>query len=554
MLSASFAQTPVPHGVAGRVYNTDGSKQVAAGTSYLVNDTVSLDFVKSVTGPPGGPGRYSVALDGTDGDIVYVLAWNHSHYGNSTFTLIGDMDSRDVLLNHSRPSEMNVSIIFPVNNSIFEVSSLFNVTVNVTNIGGLTGTGCSINLTFYANTTVFSRVSNITISLGSIFSSNWSLANFTVAANLSGAANATVIAWCASDSHHFEQTSVATVFNLTGRDTIPPNVTLLSPMNNTLNRTHSMQVLMYDVTDASSIIMCTLILNGQANLTNLSTPRGVPQNFTIRLPGQTYNWTVNCTDSFGNNGTASPFNLTIDVPAIVFGAVSVTSPVFLTAGASSLVFCNGTVNGTTAFNATIYHETSTSSAADDNNTHYSNASCSNDAGNFSCSFAVMYHAENGSWACNLTALNYDGITNYTNISTLVQPLTAIDILPNIIDYGGVAAGNISSSIPVNVSNAGNVLLDLDLFAYGGLENDSLSLNCSVGNITVESQKVSTQSLIAFDSMVNVSYASTEPTRLNLSLPKRVAGQTYNTTYWRLSAPPSQPRNCSGYVVFTAILR
>ncbi|MEK6967709.1 MAG: hypothetical protein AABX51_03705 [Nanoarchaeota archaeon] len=554
LLVNSTAQMPTPHGVAGKVYNAVGAKQVITGTNFLVNDTNTSDFVRGKTGPQGGPGRYNVAIDGTDGDLIIVYAWNQTQWGNKTFSLLGDMDNMDVWLNNTRPSEMNVTIIYPQNNTLFNVSRIFNLTANISNIGGIAGTSCNANLTLSDNGSIFGPVSSILVALGTISYNSWAIVNFSLLTNLTGAANATVRAWCSSDGINFEHVDSHTVFNLSSQDIELPNVTLISPLNNTLNVTHSIQTFFYNVSDGSSISLCSLILNDIMAANNTSIIKNTLLNFTLRLASQTYNWSVNCTDTAGNKGTTSFRNLTINVQSINFANVAATNPIFLTAASTSTAWCNATVNNTVSFNATLFHETVFSYSPENNNSHYTNTTCSNNAGNYSCSFEIQYHANNGSWNCNLTSVNYDGDFNHSNASTNIQPLTAIDILPNVIDYGDLSAGQVSTLIPVNISNVGNVLLDLELFAYGSVPDDNVSLNCGVGNLTLESQKVTTNGSDSFDTMSNVSGVSNQPTRLNLSLQKRITDNSYNTTYWRLTAPVGPKTNCSGYVVFTAILK
>jgi len=83
---------PIPHGIAGIVYMSDGVTQVPVGTSFSVNDTTSGDYISGTTGAGPHSGAYSVTINGTDGDIVMVKAWNATRYGETTVTLSGRYD------------------------------------------------------------------------------------------------------------------------------------------------------------------------------------------------------------------------------------------------------------------------------------------------------------------------------------------------------------------------------------------------------------------------------------------------------------------------------
>ena len=549
---AITAQQPTPHGVAGRIFNHDGTKQVDRYTNFQVNDTISYDYVKGLTGPPGGNGRYSVAIDGNDGDIVTVLGWNNTHFGNHTLILSGDMDDRDFNLSVLRPSEINISIYHPDNNSRFNLSQIFNVLANITLIGGTAGSSCNFEINFSEASNIFGFITPRTVSISTMAIGSKHLANWTVLSNFTGVTNITAKGSCSSDGMNFDGVSTFSLLNISVVDTTPPNVTLIFPLNNTLNQTHHNITFFFNATEFS-VFNCSLILNEKINSTLISAINGTRQNFTAYLPSGQYNWTVNCTDSSGNVGTTPFFNLTIDVPTLTIFAMKATSPISLIAGTTFITWCNASVIGASNFNATLIHSSSNQLFADDNNTHYTNTSCIfSELGNYSCSFNLLYHANNGSWNCNFTASSYEAV-NWSNITTNVDTLSAIEILPDLIEYGNVNSGNISSLIPVNISNMGNVLLNLDLFAYGAFINDSLALNCTLGNLTYENQKVSTNSSLNFDAMINVSGSTTIPTMLSLGLQKRITTPSYNTTFWRLNIPPGPQRNCSGTVVFTAIL-
>jgi hypothetical protein len=59
---------PIPHGVAGTVYRSNGATQVSVGASFSVSGTTSGDYIEGTTGAGPFSGAYSVSIDGNDGD------------------------------------------------------------------------------------------------------------------------------------------------------------------------------------------------------------------------------------------------------------------------------------------------------------------------------------------------------------------------------------------------------------------------------------------------------------------------------------------------------
>ena len=88
----------IPHSITGTVYMSDGITQVPVGTSYSVNDTMSGDYQIGTTGEGPNSGGYSVLIGGEDGDTVVVKAWNATHNGTTTVTLIGAMTGVAVII------------------------------------------------------------------------------------------------------------------------------------------------------------------------------------------------------------------------------------------------------------------------------------------------------------------------------------------------------------------------------------------------------------------------------------------------------------------------
>jgi len=95
---ASIASALIPHGIQGTVFMSDGITQAPWGTHFSVNDTTSGFFIEGTTGAGPSSGFYSVSISGEDGDEVIIKAWNATHYGTTTVTLVEDMTGIDVII------------------------------------------------------------------------------------------------------------------------------------------------------------------------------------------------------------------------------------------------------------------------------------------------------------------------------------------------------------------------------------------------------------------------------------------------------------------------
>ena len=247
----------------------------------------------------------------------------------------------------------------------------------------------------------------------------------------------------------------------------------------------------------------------------------------------------------------------------------------LNAGGLRTIFCNSTVrdwngmNGNITINGTLYaNGTSSYIAADDNNTHYTNTSCFNVSGafgqngvymNYTCAFDVYYYANVGTWNCTMNALDAKDGKNYSVLAsnaTYFSPLYALNVSDGI-DYGEIAVGEYSNNTYANVTNFGNVNINISVQGYGAALNDGWAFIC---NNSVSSYNISIGNE-AFG--LNVTSNFTQKNALtgaiqnvtNLTMPKQnVSGvQVINTTTWQVFIPPSINPNgeCTGNVVFIA---
>jgi len=255
------------------------------------------------------------------------------------------------------------------------------------------------------------------------------------------------------------------------------------------------------------------------------------------------------------------------------------SPIDLTPGNTTEVNCTAYVwdyNGWTDINftnSTFYHATLSSSGdTDDNNIHYTNETCgcvqvpgSATNATCTCTFNVWYYARNGTWTCNMTAHDNGGnaterIYNFNASSvTNVTLNTIIGInVPPEIDYGNLSVTETSSTIPLNVTNWGNVPINVSVKGYGGVDDElpnvqNLSMTCEYGNITHGWQRYTITSSDDWSDMTNLTgnYTYVDDFRLDLRTNDSAYGNDTNLTYWAIQIPLTVGGYCNGTIVFSA---
>ncbi len=244
------------------------------------------------------------------------------------------------------------------------------------------------------------------------------------------------------------------------------------------------------------------------------------------------------------------------------------SNVTLTAGTNTTLNCSAIIRdyngGTTITNVSArfwHNSTSNDPDADDNNYHYTDGSCIlGNTGSFlrnvSCLFNVTYFANSGSWICNVTAWDdYDFSTAYrygeNNNNTNLDGLLALNVTP-LIDYGKLAVGDTSDSQQANVTNLGNVDMDVSVEGYGAERFDGLSFNCTVGNISVEYELYNiTDYGQDTTRYINLSSSLTSIPNFGVRQNTNDTGSSLNATFWVVYVPPNPFGICNGSIIFQA---
>ncbi len=215
-------------------------------------------------------------------------------------------------------------------------------------------------------------------------------------------------------------------------------------------------------------------------------------------------------------------------------------------------------------------------SGDDNNEHYANSSCeiindtagwngyADDAYNavVNCSMDVWYYANPQTWECTIFAIDTTGLSDTGTDTITVSDLLALG-LPDTINYGTVNATYVSEENITNVTNYGNVELNLSLNGYGFIENDGYAMNCTLGAIKTIPIDYEKYNLTA-STLGELSLTSFENVYLNLTsapVTKRfdlnyrqndILNEAWNHTYWRIYVPLGVAGTCQGNIIFGAV--
>ena len=114
----------------------------------------------------------------------------------------------------------------------------------------------------------------------------------------------------------------------------------------------------------------------------------------------------------------------------------------------------------------------------------------------------------------------------------------------------------------NVTNMGNVALNLSLSGYAVTEGDGLAMNCSLGNvqnISIEYEKYNLTETTAGpltlsefeDNYINL---TDSPVVNEFNLTQRInddEDDTAKETYWRIYVPKGIAGSCTGNIIFGA---
>lgn len=281
---------------------------------------------------------------------------------------------------------------------------------------------------------------------------------------------------------------------------------------------------------------------------------------------------------FGSDNVTAKTNLTVgnSAPNIIEILVNEDVPITLVPNNTKTINCTAEISDydtdsdVTSVTAVFFDPSQAVAASpDDNNSHYTNSSCRIDATfgdqyqlKAHCLFDIWYYANASDWNCSVTAIDTFPYQVTETNETTIQPLLAL-ALPDIIQYGTVNATYVSSENVTNVTNLGNVKINLSLSGYAWTENDGNAMNCSLGpteNISIEHEKFNLTATTPGN--LNLAQANGNYTNLtdypvtkefNLDYRKdENINEAWNHTYWRIYVPTGVAGTCQGNIIFGAV--
>jgi hypothetical protein len=274
--------------------------------------------------------------------------------------------------------------------------------------------------------------------------------------------------------------------------------------------------------------------------------------------------------SFSSGPGPNNKNFSVDTKINITGSpptvqrVILLSPITLTAGTITNITCNATIRDYNGFadlntvNATFFFNGTSEFAAENNNTNYFNSSCSVIAGqasgvfaNYTCTFPINFYANNGSWSCEVRANDSSGFRGNNSNTTSINALYALNVTP-LLDYGNVSAGEIAGNATANITNLGNMNINISVKGYARTINDGLAFVCDQGQLTVDVERFSANDTADFAVKQTLTNALQRVSGLTVNRSVN-ATQVTNVTYWEVYADPAQPAfgNCTGTVIFQA---
>jgi hypothetical protein len=245
----------------------------------------------------------------------------------------------------------------------------------------------------------------------------------------------------------------------------------------------------------------------------------------------------------------------------------------LTPANTTLVYCTGIIEEFENFSsisnitAQFYANTSYYNQADDNNYHYTNNTCLKDDayGNenqtfVNCSFTIEYYSNSGLWLCTINATDSYTASNIASDFISINTLLAIGT-NNTINYSLVNANAVSPQVMVEITNYGNVKMNLSLSGFGNISEDGNSMNCDGGNISIDYTKYNLTAsnpeymgLTTFETLFKnlTSYPTIEPINLD-NRQNDLTNEAHANIYWRVFVPASVGTTCQGNIIMGATL-
>jgi hypothetical protein len=272
--------------------------------------------------------------------------------------------------------------------------------------------------------------------------------------------------------------------------------------------------------------------------------------------------------NYKNYSVRTTANITSAYPEVLNATCSAGTGIILTAGSAKNLAClvqlrdfdsGSTI---TMVNSTFYFYQNASSDPDSHNYHYTNTSCtlngsSGYLANWTCSFDVWYFANNGTWRLNVTTMDATSqqANSYGNVT--LSPLLAINVT-DTINFGDLSVTQTSGLVQANVTNMGNVNMNVTVFAHGGsnpVSGAGVAMICENRNISFSNERYSSNSLATYDTMTPINGNAAHIPGLTVRKQVEDGILVTNSTYWALhvNVTDNPYGVCNGTVVFSAEL-
>jgi D-mannonate dehydratase len=156
----------------------------------------------------------------------------------------------------------------------------------------------------------------------------------------------------------------------------------------------------------------------------------------------------------------------------------------------------------------------------------------------------------------VTAIETYNFTASRTNTTVIDPLYALNVTSSL-NYGNLAVEDYSNNLTANITNFGNMNINVSVYGYGGTDftqGENLSMICQYGNISINWERYSLTDNGPGDAFENKTSLTSTPTDMNLTVYHRLddSAESFNNTYWQLYVAPNPFGTCNGTVVFTAV--
>jgi hypothetical protein len=246
--------------------------------------------------------------------------------------------------------------------------------------------------------------------------------------------------------------------------------------------------------------------------------------------------------------------------ATLFNQADADAAITLSAGGTVVVTASATVTdvngGASVSNAsaTLYHSTSTSGGADDENIHITNSSCvlgtpsENDVV-ATCKFTMNFMALDGTWTANITAVDSESAKISGTDDNTANTLVGLNVVEATIDFSSLELGaNSSSATAMTVRSQGNVVIDAQ---YSGT-----NYTCDVGTINAANTRYGLTDVSYDELTTDLTEEDATQTGFNLGIRGVATANGANSDeseYWGIKVPTSGVSGtCTNTLTVTAI--